>query len=226
MEMLATPVTVLRAGLDLATKVGAARKKGNHDVVDLTTGQGDRVTLAVDRVTHLPASVSWMSASENLGDVLNTTSFEDYETVSGIQLPRHYVTRIDFRDWTSGDFHISKNLVDGVTGDLAAPAGVQSAAVPSRPVIWVDAQPVGKGIWWLSGNGNAFSILFEFDDHLTLFEAPTSEARTKAVIEKARATVPNKPLTEVIVTHHHFDHTGGLRTAGLTVISIKPMKRF
>jgi glyoxylase-like metal-dependent hydrolase (beta-lactamase superfamily II) len=77
-------------------------------------------------------------------------------------------------------------------------------------------------VWWLAGTGNAFSILFEFDDHLTLFEAPTSEARTQAVIDKARATVPNKPLTEVIVTHHHFDHTGGLRTAvaeGLTVIS-------
>jgi glyoxylase-like metal-dependent hydrolase (beta-lactamase superfamily II) len=223
-EMLATPVTVLRAALDLATKVGAARKKGNNDVVDLTTGQGDRVTLAVDRVTHLPASVSWMSASENLGDVLNTTSFEDYETVSGIQLPRHYLTRIDFRDWTSGDFHISKNTVDGVTGDLAAPGAVKSAAVPSPPLISVDAQPVGRGIWWMSGSGNAFSILFEFDDHLTLFEAPTSEARTKAVIDKARATVPDKPLTEVIVTHHHFDHTGGLRTAvaeGLTVISHK-----
>jgi hypothetical protein len=145
-EMLATPVTVLRAALDLATKVGAARKKGNHDVVDLTAGQGDRVTLAVDRVTHLPASVSWMSASENLGEVLNTTSFEDYETVSGIQLRLYYVTRIDSRNWTSGDFHISKNTVDGVTGDLAAPAGVTSAAVGSPPVIRVEAQPVGKGI--------------------------------------------------------------------------------
>jgi hypothetical protein len=54
----------------------------------------------------------------------------------------------------------------------------------------VEAQPFGKGIWWLSGNGNAFRILFECDDHLTLFEAPTSEARTKAVIERPAPWFP------------------------------------
>jgi glyoxylase-like metal-dependent hydrolase (beta-lactamase superfamily II) len=222
-EMLGIPVTLVRAALDPAAKVSAPRKKGKDDVVDITTNKGDKLTLTLDGATHLPASVSWTSSSENLGDVVNTTFFEDYETVSGIKLPKHYVTKIDFRDWTSGDFRVSKNTVDRDAGDLAAPAAVRSAPAPG-PVISVDAQEVAKGIWWLKGTGNAFSILFEFDDHLTLFEAPTSEARTKAVIDKARATVPNKPLTEVIVTHHHFDHTGGLRTAvgeGLTVISHK-----
>jgi glyoxylase-like metal-dependent hydrolase (beta-lactamase superfamily II) len=227
-EMLGTPVTIVRAALDPGAKVGAPRqnklkKPGAREMVDIVTAKGDKLTLALDATTHLPASVSWMTVSENLGDVVNTTSFEDYETVSGIQLPRRYVTKIDFRDWTSGDFHVSKNTVDGDVGELAAPAAVKSAAAPAPPVISVDAQPVAKGIWWLAGTGgNAFSILFEFDDHLTLFEAPTSEARTRAVIDKARALAPNKPLTEVIVTHHHFDHTGGLRTAvaeGLTVIS-------
>ena len=38
------------------------------------------------------------------------------------------------------------------------------------------------------------------------------------------STVPGKPLTEVIVSHHHFDHTGGIRQAmaeGLTLIAHK-----
>jgi len=222
-DMLGTPVTIVRAALDSRAKVSAPRKEGARELIDITTAKGDKLTLALDAASHLPASVSWMTSSENLGDVVNTTSFEDYETVSGIRLPKRYVIKIDFRDWTSRDFHVSKNTVDGDVGDLAAPAAVKSAAAPGPPVISVDAQKVAEGIWWLAGTGgNAFSILFEFDDHLTLFEAPTSEARTKAVIDKARALVPNKPLTEVIVTHHHFDHTGGLRTAvaeGLTVIS-------
>jgi glyoxylase-like metal-dependent hydrolase (beta-lactamase superfamily II) len=222
-EMLGTPVTIVRTALEPGAKIGTPRKKGTEELIDIVTAKGDKLTLALDSTTALPVSVSWRTSSENLGDVVNTTSFENYETVSGIQLPRRYVTKIDFRNWTSGDFDVSKNTVDGEVGDLAAPAAVRSAVAPAPPVISVDVQPVAKGIWWLAGTGgNAFSILFEFDDHLTLFEAPTSEARTKAVIDKARATVPNKPLTEVIVTHHHFDHTGGLRTAvaeGLTVIS-------
>jgi hypothetical protein len=65
-------------------------------------------------------------------------------------------------------------------------------------------------------------VVFEFDDHLTLFEVPTSESRAKAVIGRARSLAFGKPLTEVIVSHHHFDHSAGLRTAiaeGLTIIT-------
>jgi glyoxylase-like metal-dependent hydrolase (beta-lactamase superfamily II) len=62
----------------------------------------------------------------------------------------------------------------------------------------------------------------EFRDHLTLIEAPQNDTRALAVIARARELQPAKPLTQVINTHHHFDHSGGIRAAvseGLTVIT-------
>jgi glyoxylase-like metal-dependent hydrolase (beta-lactamase superfamily II) len=81
---------------------------------------------------------------------------------------------------------------------------------------------IEPGIWWLNGDGNHHSVVIEFSDHLTLFEVPTSEARAKTVIERARSLAFGKPLTDVIISHHHFDHSAGLRTAaaeGLAVIT-------
>jgi hypothetical protein len=94
---------------------------------------------------------------------------------------------------------------------------------PTVAPVTVTAQPVAKGIWWLAGSGNHRSVVFEFDDHLVLYEAPLNETRSKAVIDKARS-LSAKPLTHVIISHHHFDHSGGLRVAvaeGLTIITYK-----
>ena len=60
------------------------------------------------------------------------------------------------------------------------------APVAAAPTI--ESTQVAKGIWFLRGAGN--SVLFEFDDHLTLFEVYASEANAKAVIDKARSLVP------------------------------------
>lgn len=119
-EMLANPIAIVRAALDPATKLTHIRNEGKLQLVDLKTAKGDELTLALDSTTRLPTSLRWLSSSDNLGDIHNETFFLDYESVSGLKLPARYLTKIDFRDYTTSDIHVSKNTVDAPAGNLSA----------------------------------------------------------------------------------------------------------
>jgi hypothetical protein len=225
-ELLHHPVAIVRAALDPAAKIVNPRQQESGLLVDIMTGRGDTLTLVIDASTKLPSRVVSMSDNANMGDVAITTTFPDYEDVAGLKLPRRLTTTMD--KYVQFDLRVSKNQVDAAAGDLAAPAAVAAAAPPPPPPVVVTAEPVARGIWWLAGSGNHRSVVFEFDDHLLLFEAPLNEARSKAVIDKARS-LSAKPLTHVVVSHHHFDHSGGLRVAvaeGLTIVAYRGNEAF
>jgi glyoxylase-like metal-dependent hydrolase (beta-lactamase superfamily II) len=211
------PLALLRAATDAKASVSNVRSVGAVRQADVMTAAGIGLTMTVD-AAGLPLSISSKADNANLGDVTITTAFSDYQDVNGLKLPAHFTGKVD--EFTTWDIQASRQTVDGDTGDLAAPATVASKPAPATDPN-VTAEAVGKGIWFLAGQSH-HSVLVEFADHLMLIEAPQSEARTLAVIAKAKETVRNKPLTQLVTTHHHFDHTAGMRAAiaeGLTVIT-------
>jgi glyoxylase-like metal-dependent hydrolase (beta-lactamase superfamily II) len=227
MEMYHHPVTVIRAALDPAAKLANPRTFENQSSVDITTADGVKLTLAIDSGTKLPTRVVSMTDNPNLGDVAIETSFTDYQNVSGIQLPTHLVTKTD--KYPTAELRVTRQAIDADAGDLTAPASAASAAaIAAPPPATVTADKVANGIWFLAGQSH-HSVLVEFADHLTLIEAPQNDTRALAVIAKARELVPGKPLTTVVNTHHHFDHSGGIRAAvseGLSVVTQKENAAF
>lgn len=62
--------------------------------------------------------------------------------------------------------------------------------------------------------------MIEQEKTVVVVDTPLYEARTQAIYAWVEANI-HKPVTHVILTHHHRDHAGGLRTAvarGATVI--------
>ncbi|HUQ87179.1 MAG TPA: MBL fold metallo-hydrolase [Vicinamibacterales bacterium] len=210
------PVTALKAATATEiTKISNVRTVGNVRQADFAF-RDRQWTMTIDP-SGLPLSISSKAYNANLGDVVITTTFADYQDSNGLKLPARITGRVD--DFTIYDIQASKQSVDAALGNMSAPPAVVNAISPPPPNVTVES--IGKGVWFLAG-GSHNSVLVEFGDHLMLIEAPQSEARAMAVIKKARETVPKKPLTELVTSHHHFDHTAGMRAAiaeGLTVIT-------
>ena len=222
-DYLHHPVRLLHAAIQPGAKLANARTEDGKNLVDITTASDLTFTLAIDASTKLPAYVVSHENHSVLRDVSMKTSFTEYKDVSGLKLPTHIVQTID--DYQLLDLKVTAQTVNGEAVDLAAPESVKTAEL-NAPPSEVKVEKLADGVWFFAGPYN--SVLVEFSDHLLLFETP-NETRTLALVAKARELVPGKPLTHVVNTHHHFDHSGGVRAAiseGFSVITQKANASF
>lgn len=214
-EQLHHPLRLLRVALAPDTTLSAVRTEGAERMLDVTTEAGP-VTLAVG-ADGRPTRIISGGSHVNLGDVVLTTTFSDYaDAGGGLMLPTRFATKVD--DFTTGTYEVANSLG---TGAVEAPPEAKNAAAPSAPAINVTGEEVAPGVWFLAGQSH-HSVVVAFADRLVLIEAPQSEARSLAVIAKARELRPGTPLTHLVMSHHHFDHSTGLRAAiaeGLTIVT-------
>jgi len=88
---------------------------------------------------------------------------------------------------------------------------------PGKSLALIDLGPTASQV--LGGTAN--NLVVAMSDGLAVFDAPYGELQSKWVIEAAKKKFPGKPIKYLILTHHHMDHTGGMRTfvaEGATVI--------
>jgi glyoxylase-like metal-dependent hydrolase (beta-lactamase superfamily II) len=227
LEIWMMPHGFLRAATANNATVAQQTVGGKRFQVLTFTGQNKAKVNGYINDQHLVERVETWIDSAYLGDMLFEAQYSDYKDFGGIKFPMKIVQRqggYPVFDLTINDVKVNAPVaIQPPQGRGAAPAGAAAAASPSS----VPTEKIADGIYLILG-GYA-SLAVDFGDHIVVAEGPQSEARANQIIAEAKRLIPGKPIRYVINTHHHIDHSSGLRTfvdEGATVVTHEVNKAY
>jgi glyoxylase-like metal-dependent hydrolase (beta-lactamase superfamily II) len=198
-----------------------------NDVITFADADGTQVTLYVGARTGLLSKYETIADNPVLGDTVSETVLSDYRPVSGVQVPFHVVTRVGGQVTQDLNYTDVKINAAPEAALFEAPAAAPQVT-PLGPPGTVTATKLADDVFFLTGSSHN-SLLVTFADYSVLVEAPLSDDRTQAVMAKIREIASGKPVKYVVMTHYHFDHSGGLRgwiAQGATIVTTPANKPF
>jgi glyoxylase-like metal-dependent hydrolase (beta-lactamase superfamily II) len=244
----AAPTLLLKA-LDAPQNVAALpdQKLGNTSLPAVTfTDRGTQYVILFDRTTHLPAAVRTRDDDNVQGDSTYDMILADWKTVGGVKIAHSLSYRLNGIEVQNLAYkNVSANPT--VTAEVLSVGDqfkVASSTAPSDvPYQWVlrrlflgrflDSDKVvapangdlklvdlAPNVAQVVG-GSANNLIVAMKDGLVIFDAPCCETQSRWVIDAAKAKFPGKPIKQLVLTHHHMDHTGGARAfvaEGATVL--------
>ena len=198
-------------------------------VVGFTTMGKYKATGEFNTQNMLERVVTWIP-NPVMGDMQMEIRYSDWRDLgNGIKAPFHIHMH-------QGDHPLVRgmNYMDVQASDIKANIQNASVTVPDAvrtagmPKVNIQTTKLAEGVW-LIGGGTHNSVAVEFKDFAVIIEAPLDDARTNAVIAETKRLIPSKQIRYVVNTHHHWDHSGGLRAAyaeGATIITNELNKDF
>ena len=153
------------------------------------------------------------------GDTASLIRFSDYKDTGGVKFPMRI-------QQTMGGHPVLDLVVNEVKPNV--PAGIEIPALVAAFAESVVATKVADGVWHMAG-GSHNSVAIEMKDHLMVVESPLYDGRAMPMLAEAKKLSPGKPIRFVVNSHHHFDHSGGLRSAvadGATLVTSELSRPF
>ncbi len=156
------------------------------------------------------------------GDMNYEMRYTQYRDFNGVKWPMLFHTHQGDPRMNPAhnyyEYKLTSVKINAPVTTMPVPEVVRTAVAPPARV---ESTKLADGVWLLGG-GSHNSMLVELKDYVAVIEAPNNEARSLAVIAEAERLAPGKQLKYVVNTHHHFDHSGGLRTflsMGTTIVT-------
>ena len=147
-----------------------------------------------------------------VGDMKVLTYYGPYREFAGVKFPAKIIQYQD--GLPSLDVTVTAVRANPPV-DIVVPGNVRGEPVT------VKSEKVADGVWFIGG-GSHNSVLVEMKDYLIVVEAPLGDQRSTAVMGEVKKLVANKPIKYLVNTHHHIDHSGGVRAyaaEGITIVT-------
>jgi glyoxylase-like metal-dependent hydrolase (beta-lactamase superfamily II) len=196
-----------------------------QDVFAFTTPDTQQqITVYVDAASGLVTKYETRIVDPLAGDAASEVIFESYARVGATQLPRSLRLQEagQVTQRSRLDIAINPAVTDRSFEVPAAKSYARVAATPSTLPERVEQLAEGVFVLHNVSEISQNTLAVEFEDHIVAVEAPGSSAGADKTIARIKATIPGKPIRYVVVTHHHGDHIGGLRSfiaEGATVVT-------
>ena len=199
-------------------------------VVTFSDADGTQLALCFDAASGQLSRIETLADNAVLGDALTEILLSDYRDVAvgaaKAKLPFRVTTKVA-GDTTQDLKYTAITANGGLSADaLAAPSDAVRVP-PAPPAGGVAVDKLADDLYFLGG-GSHHSLAVGFKDQVVVIEGPLNEDRSLAVLAKVNELFPGKSI-RVVLTHHHFDHSGGLRTYvawGLPIVTTPGNKAF
>jgi glyoxylase-like metal-dependent hydrolase (beta-lactamase superfamily II) len=222
---------------DVTVTAGPARGGLNTDIIVLREVGRPPVRLQVDAATGLLIAVEVVEEHSPRGDALVRITFSDFRAADQLVLPYqldisvdglgvHSETRSSIRVAEEADealfavedsevregsleqqafAHYSTEwIMSYVLAGVQFYFDLQTAPATSEPV------DIADGVKLVIGPSHN-TLVVELPDRLLAVEAPLYDDYSRAALAQVKAAFPGKPLRELVGTHFHYDHIGGIR---------------
>lgn len=236
-NMRLAPERVVLAGLDgsnTLTAVPARSFRGAmHDGVRLAAGP-DTLTIWFDRVTGLPVVYQVVTDDPILGDRESLWWLTRWQPAGPVLWPRQWDITVNgqlFTHIVMTGVSVDPTVADSlwaIPDSVARRAQPVTPLPPAPPPLAVTLNQLAPFVWRAEGSTH-HSLVIEQPDQLVVVEAPLSTERSRAVLDTLRARFPGKRVGVLVMTHYHWDHSGGLRefvAEGIPVMTLEANATF